>query len=102
MNEVKQEIQNIERIVHHILYDDKRARNDDWYLYFCVAIKTNPELANKSFAYVMCEAFDKPVFETVTRARRKLQSQYEDLRPVKETEMNRIERQVEFQEYYGR
>ena len=102
MSEVKQEIQNIEKIVHQILIESKRTRNDDWYLYYCVMSKTNPELINKSFAYVMCEAFDKPVFETVTRARRKLQAKYEELKSNTKTKTTRIERQVEFQEYYRR
>lgn len=102
MRSTKAEIEITERIVHKVLLENQNARKDNWLLYFLVVRELKPELVNKSFEYVMCNHLSLPAFETVTRTRRKLQREYEDLRADENMQMVRTERELEFEEYSRR
>ena len=56
---------------------------------------------DEPFYQVMEEMTDLPSIESITRVRRKIQEQREDLRAVKAVETERINRQLDFIEYAG-
>ena len=49
--------------------------------------------------YVVMGNSDLPSFETITRCRRKIQEEHEELRAVDPVEKERINRQIDFIEY---
>lgn len=68
----------VKKTVKEIMARDKKARNDDMYLFYQVAKTLVPSVAGASFE----EAFknhDIPKMETVTRARRWVQEYYPEL-----------------------
>lgn len=90
-----------EKIVHQVLLENQNARNDDFILYDRVVKVINPKLYEMGFTYVMNNHKGLPAFETISRCRRRLQNQYDDLKASQEVEMLRTERELEFTEYYG-
>lgn len=83
---------NLEKIVKEILEKDSLAREDDNYLILLVIEKTNPELAGETFAKVMLNAKTKGIsMESITRARRKIQRKYPDLKNKETAEIREIE-----------
>lgn len=71
----------IRLIVFDLLRKDKATRSDDIYLYKLVIKEMTPGLLNKSFDQVLTEHFDNGLahFETVRRARAKIQSSHPEL-----------------------
>lgn len=69
-------------IVMQILTDNERARDDDMYLYALFAKIKNLEICSKPFYEVMERAseFGLPSFESVSRARRKVQAEHIELK----------------------
>lgn len=89
----------LDKIVEEVLREDTQARKDDNYLIFKVVQITNPELAGSTFANVMFSAKSKGIsFESITRARRKVQQRYPELVDC-ETESARQVEQIEYMEY---
>ncbi len=89
----------LDKIVEEILQEDELAREDDCYLIFKVVQRTNPELAGTAFANVMFNAKAKGIsFESITRARRKVQHEHPEL-VHNETEEARQAEQIEYMEY---
>lgn len=82
-----QKIKNVEKTVFEILKKCPYSRGDDYLLYYYVIgvyFERNPKLGNinrVSFASIMCDhyALGLPSYETVTRARRKLQAKHPEL-----------------------
>lgn len=81
-----QKIKSVERTVFEILKKYPYSRGDDYLLYYFVCekfFKLNQigDINRISFAAVMCDhyALGIPSYETVTRARRKLQRQHPEL-----------------------
>ena len=71
---------SLEKTVEEILRKEPLAREDDCYLIFKVVQRTNPELAGATFANVMFNAKAKGIsFESITRARRKVQRKHPEL-----------------------
>ena len=90
---------SLEKTVEEILQKEPLAREDDCYLIFKVVQRTNPELAGATFANVMFNAKTKGIsFESITRARRKVQRKHPEL-VHKETEEARQAEQIEYMEY---
>ncbi len=89
-------LKNLEKIVKEILEKDELAREDDCYLILEVVRAMFPFEVGKTFANVMTGAKSKGIsFESITRARRKLQRKYPEL---KNEEMAEI-RDAEQEEY---
>lgn len=94
-------IENVERLVRQALEKNKEARRNDHKLYIEVAYIINPALANVNFKmnFENAKEVGLPPFESVSRARRKLQEKYPELRATKTTEYARAIKQIEFEDY---
>ena len=91
----------IEDIVKEILKEMPETRDDDFRLVAEVYFKLNPDIVNLSFPMVMLahKTLNLPYFESITRSRRKLQAEFEELRPSKEVEEARINKQSDYINY---
>lgn len=69
--------------VKDILEHDEKARGDDSVLYVKICKIKNPDVLSMPFYVVMQNArkLGLPAFESVSRARRKVQSDFEELKP---------------------
>lgn len=74
-------MKDIEDMVLETLKKYKIARSDDWILYGLIVQMINPKLMNMEFGYVIKNhiQYGLPAFESVSRARRKLQALYDEL-----------------------
>lgn len=101
-----EKLRNIEKLVFDILQEIEAARGDDYLLYYLVVreyFKTNPSLGDVErvpFAEVMRGHyyFGIPSYETVTRARRKIQANNPELKTERVARRRRKEEQ-RFREY---
>ena len=92
-------IKNIEKIVKEILEEDELARRDDCYLILKVVEKLYPMEVGKTFYSVMISATNRGIsFETITRARRRVQQKNPWLKD-EETSKIREEEQKEYIDY---
>ena len=96
-------LETIENEVKKILEKEPVARKDDMYLYFIYCTKYGV-LNSKAFVQLFYnknfrKEYNVPVFESVSRARRKLQQEYEYLKPDQETQDARINKEGEFIRY---
>lgn len=75
-------LKNVEELVKRVLERNKFSRNDDFYLVVNVYCQINSDVRYKDFGYVMenHKHLKLPSFESITRARRKLQAKYPELR----------------------
>lgn len=89
------------QIVEDILTKHPDARDDDFRLYGWVCRSVCPNVMDLSFKQVLWQnnELGLPTYETVTRARRKLQQTRVDLRGKKY--YKRQEKQVEYKETYS-
>ena len=89
----------LEKIVEEILRADDLARTDDCYLILLVVQKMYPKVAGAAFEEVMRNAKSMGIsFESITRARRKVQRKHTELAD-KETESARNIEQLEYMEF---
>ena len=89
----------IEEIVEQILRQDEYARNNDVYLILKYISKVYPYEISKRFEEAMNNVSKKGLsFESITRARRKLQNKYPELKNKKVANY-RNQRQKEFIAY---
>lgn len=74
-------LQTMEKVVLEILEKSPKAREDDYVLMWLVCEKLSPEIITKPFADVMYhhKSWGLPNWESVTRARRKVQEKRPDL-----------------------
>lgn len=101
-----EKLRNIEKLVYNILQEIRTARGDDYLLYYLVVreyFKANPSLGDIDrvpFAEIMCGhyRFGIPSYETVTRARRKIQANNPDLKTESVARRRKKEEQ-RFREY---
>lgn len=96
-------LETIENEVKKILDKDIRARKDDMYLYYTYCTKYGV-LNEKAFVQLFYnknfrKEYNVPVFESVSRARRKLQQEYEYLRPEKKVQDARINKEGDYIRY---
>ena len=74
----------VEEIVEQILRQDNYSRNNDVYLILKFITKVYPYEVGKKFEEVMSNVSKKGLsFESITRARRKLQNKYPELKDEK-------------------
>lgn len=94
-------IKVIEPLVKNILEENPEARKDDFKLIAEVYYRLNKEIGKLSFNVVMLghKELKLPSVESITRARRKLQANYEYLRPDKKIEELRAKEKTEFRRY---
>ena len=101
-----EKLKNIEKLVFSILQDIELTRGDDYLLYYLVVkeyFANNPSLGDIEripFAEIMCEhyRFGFPAYETVTRARRKIQAEHPELK-TEETARRRSKEEQRFRAY---
>ena len=96
-------LETIENEVKKILEKEPLARKDDMYLYYIYCTKYGV-LNEKAFVQLFYnknfrKEYNVPVFESVSRARRKLQQEYEYLRPDQQTQDARTNREGEYIRY---
>lgn len=91
----------VEDIVYQVLKEVPEARKDDFVLVTEVYNRIQPLINNVSFNQVMLahKELGLPYFESISRARRRLQSIFEELRPSKEVQEARDEEQLIYREY---
>lgn len=95
----KERLKNIEKVVEEILRKDNLAKTDDCYLILEVVRKLYPYDVGKTFATVMFDAKNKGInFESITRARRKVQEKYPELKDEETVEI-RNQEQEEYRKY---
>lgn len=94
-------IDNVENLVKQALIKNISARDDDHLLYIEVVYIIDPALVNVNFKmnFQNARQLGLPPFESVSRARRKLQEKYPELRATSKVENARKEKQMEFEEY---
>lgn len=92
---------NLENIVYTVLLKNKQARKDDFILILEVIREYCPVLLEYKFEIVFLEhkELGLPSFESITRARRKLQKLYPFLLD-NETKKKREEIEKEYKNYY--
>lgn len=88
--------------VESILRKFPKTRDDDFLLYGYICYNTDADVWDKTFGYVMVnhQKLGLPSYESVTRARRKLQEIDPGLRGKKYAKRKKI--QEEYREKYGR
>ena len=100
----EEEMKNIKRtseLVKKILLDYPDSRNSDDALYRYVVEAINPDAACMPFCQVLLhrERYGLPPYESVRRARQKIQENYPILRASKEVEKARAENEQEVRDF---
>ena len=92
---------NLENVVYTVLLKNKQARKDDFILILEVIREYCPALLEFKFSIVFLEhrELGLPSFESITRARRKLQKMYSFLLDD-ETKKKREKLEKEYKNYY--
>lgn len=87
------DIYKVHEIVEGILETNIEARNSDMYLYYAVCRKINPIACSMPFDTIWpnYRRFGLPNYDSVGRARRKIQETREDLKACKEVDDERFE-----------
>lgn len=104
----KEKLYKLEEVVKEILEDEELARRDDCYLILRVVEKMYPTLSCQTFKEVMIKGKSKGLsFESITRARRKVQNKYPELNDeeIVENRMNETQEYIEYsrkEQNYGR
>ena len=92
-------------LVHTVLKENKRARNSDNYLYYCVIriigarSGINIEKMSAPNFFLHMKEYNMPAFETVRRTRQKIQHDYPELSGCNEVEAQRILNEERFRGY---
>lgn len=94
-------MQGIEKNVRAVLEKYPESRGNDFVLYAMYIKENTPELATVGLIYALLEAqrLGMPSYESVTRARRKIQQFNEDLRPPEKAAAARQAKIAEFKKY---
>ena len=94
-------MEKLEIIIKEILTKNKLAREDDNLLYIEVIYKCNPSYVNVNFLYTFTYAkyLGLPAFESVSRCRRKIQAENEDLKGSLENQIARDKKEINIFEY---
>lgn len=91
----------VESIVKEVLQEYEETRSDDFELITYVYDKINPNIKYYKFNEVMLghKELNIPYFETIRRTRQKLQAKYEELRPSKDIQIARINKESDYINY---
>lgn len=94
-------MQGIEKNVRAVLEKYPESRGNDFVLYAMYIKENTPELATVGLIYALLEAqrLGMPSYESVTRARRKIQQFNEDLRPHEKAAAARQAKIADFKKY---
>lgn len=92
----------LETLVYEVLTDYPKARDDDFELVLGLYSILCPQLLEINFGSILKEhkEYSLPSFESITRARRKVQAQHKELASQK-TLRKRQELCEEYKEYYS-
>lgn len=95
------QLQQTSTLVKQILIEDEAARNSDMHLYLKVCQKLNPSALAEPFWTVVSrlKKYNLPPFETVRRARQKIQAKCPELSASDEVEDARAELETEYREF---
>lgn len=95
------EFKSTTKLVKDILQKNPLARNSDTYLYIEVMMRLNPHATKMPFGMVWKNLQDLglPCYDTVTRARRKVQAEHPELQGSERVRHFRAEREEEYKEY---
>ena len=95
------QLQQTSTLVKQILIEDEAARNSDVYLYLKVCERLNPSALSKPFWAVLVglKFYKLPPFETVRRARQKIQAKCPELAASDEVEDARAELETEYRNF---
>lgn len=95
------EIYTIHDMALNVLVSKPEARNDDWVLFYWICKKINPEVEFMPFSRVLLnhKLLGLPSIETVSRCRRKLCEEFEELKGSNHIEKGRKEKQEEYKRY---
>lgn len=96
-------LETIENEVKKILEKEPLARKDDMYLYYIYCTKygvlNSKAFVNLFYSKNFRKEYNIPVFESVSRARRKLQHENESLRPEQKVQDARINKEADYIRY---
>lgn len=94
-------MKGLAKLVKSILEDDRKARNSDYHLWMRVCEEICPESLYSSFYYVLehHNELELPNFESVGRARRKVQELYPDLQSDEKVHEERTKKEEEFKDF---
>ena len=94
-------IKKTETVVRAILEENKEARDDDFLLVALACRRFCPSIMGETFTSVLSQhkQYGLPSFESITRARRKLQANNESLRGSERMRRIRNEEEEEFRDY---
>lgn len=97
----KNELKSITKIVKTILEQDELARNSDKYLYMKVIEKLNADALDYALVLFLTDPMfnDLPCFESVRRARQKVQQHFPELAGSKRVQAARKEDEAEVKEF---
>lgn len=95
------QIDKVETLVKRVLERKEEAREDDHVLYTEVINQINPAYLNINFRtnFENARKLGLPAFESVSRARRKLQAENKNLKGSINNQIAREERQLDMFEY---
>ena len=94
-----QKLLRVEEVVEQILREDIYSRSNDIYLILRYVLKVYPYEAGRKFEQVMTNMEKKGLsFESITRARRKIQNKYPELKNDKIANL-REKKQKEYIDY---
>lgn len=96
-------LDKIENIVKTILENEKETRSDDMYLYYIFCTKYG-FISDSTFYKIFKDSEYRnnsglSVFESVSRARRKIQADNPGLRPPKKVQDARVNKEAEYIDY---
>ena len=93
----------VEEIVYQILMSNPKTRDDDFELVAEYYYRLCPEVVNMKFSHVFLghKEIGLPSFESITRARRKIQAQHIALASEK-TIQKRNQLENEYRNYYSK
>lgn len=95
-------IYKTEAIVKKVLKEYEDSRADDFVLIYRVYKEINESaMIRELFCEVMLnhKLYELPPFESISRARRKLQAQHEELRANKKIDEARLNKTIEYKNY---
>lgn len=95
------ELATVKDIVFDLLTKQEETRNSDMVLYVKVCAKVNKDALSKPFWHVMMHLkdYNLPNFETVRRARQKIQEDNPELAGNPDVEAHRIVNEQAFREF---
>ncbi len=94
-------LKKIESNVHAILLKYPESRSNDFILYALYIEETRTDLRNVELIYALknSESLKLPSYESVTRTRRKLQSEFPKLKPPAKVKAIRDKKEKQYIQY---